>query len=475
MKFRVLLVLVSVVFASGSSFSDDFGQSVENKLRANSVKLFGIKKPLDGPAPASVVPYRTQNQVAEDQVALAKGLSASYLTRNAGNAADMIAFYPATSPTHIVICVEGDREIINPGTGKLNPSVQRINLSIGVVETILRGMEACDGIRTTAWGTVIASEETSDGAVYEILNPLTATEISITDRTAGTVTDPTQVAKRTAMMAMAWEGIAVLPSGVVIAGDELRPGTANPDDDGGAIFKFIPSSPFPGGDPITDLANSPLVAGSAFAMRISCTTGTQYGQGCEIGAGKWVSVNASNARADANANGATGYYRPEDLHPDPVFSDATLPNAVRFCWTNTGNEAIENFAEVLCAVDEDPILPTSAVTANRFVEGDFDFNSFDNLDFQPNTGILYVVEDHANGEIFACLRDGLDRDIKTDGCIRVLSVKDTSAEPTGFIFAPDGKTAYLNIQHSDDTNMPLLDDYGTDDVLVITGFKDVKP
>ena len=53
------------------------------------------------------------------------------------------------------------------------------------------------------------------------------------------------------------------------------------------------------------------------------------------------------------------------------------------------------------------------------------------------------------------------------------SVKDTSAEPTGFIFAPDGKTAYVSIQHSDDTNMAKVDDYGTDDVVKITGFAEV--
>ncbi len=69
------------------------------------------------------------------------------------------------------------------------------------------------------------------------------------------------------------------------------------------------------------------------------------------------------------------------------------------------------------------------------------------------------------------LPDGADRDIKSDGCVKILSVKDRSAEPTGFFFAPDGKTAYVNIQHSNDTNMPLLDDYGTDDLIKITGFK----
>ena len=117
------------------------------------------------------------------------------------------------------------------------------------------------------------------------------------------------------------------------------------------------------------------------------------------------------------------------------------------------------------------VNPESLVVANRFVEGDPEFNSFDNLAFQPVTGNLYVIEDHKNGDIFACLPDGADRDIKSDGCVRTMSGKDSSAEPTGFIFGADGKTAYLSIQHSNDDLMSLYDDYPTDDVLKITGFK----
>ena len=208
-----------------------------------------------------------------------------------------------------------------------------------------------------------------------------------------------------------------------------------------------------------------------YALQVSCVDNTQqYGQGCEIGNAAWVSVTAANARTDARTNGATGYYRPEDLHGDPTYQGP----GVRFCWTNTGNEDGSNYAEVVCGVDEAPLTASATqrtVVVNRFVEGDHDFNSFDNLDFQPGTGILYVIEDHENGDIFACLPDGLDRDIKTDGCVKVLSVKDSSAEPTGFIFTADGTTAYVSIQHSDDANMPQVDGYGTDDVIKITGFK----
>ena len=139
--------------------------------------------------------------------------------------------------------------------------------------------------------------------------------------------------------------------------------------------------------------------------------------------------------------------------------------------------AEQGLREVICAVDCLPFIADPAqetVTLNRFIEGAVDFNSFDNLDFQPKTGNLYVTEDpgtHGNGDIFACLPDGDDRDIKTDGCVKIMSVKDSSAEPTGFKFSADGRTAYLSIQHSNDAQMLNVDGYQTDDIIKITGFQ----
>jgi secreted PhoX family phosphatase len=279
---------------------------------------------------------------------------------------------------------------------------------------------------------------------------------------------------------MAWEGLAVLPGGVVIAGDELRPGSnppeaAGPDADGGSLFKFVPAAPRTTAGPIARLEDSPLVAGSVHGLQVSCVgNAQQHGQGCEVGIAAWIPVNAATARADADRTGATGYYRPEDLHQDPGYRDPDNPAAVRFCWANTQSEDAGSFGEVLCAIDGAPDRASATertVLVTRFIQGDADFNSFDNLDFQPRTGNLYVVEDHANGDVFACLPDGADRDLTTDGCVKVMSVRDSSAEPTGLVFTADGSTAYLSIQHSRDDLMPLVDGFRTDDVLKITGFK----
>jgi hypothetical protein len=462
----------AVAHAEVNFLARDFGSNVDSLLKTVAPLLFGFT-PIGKSAPATTGAYRMPDQGPHRQVRVAPGLRVQYLTRDAADSTDMMAFFPRDNPTHLITCVEGDLEEIAPG--KLNPSVQRIDLASGAVETILRGMNGCDGIRATAWGTILATEENDDGGAYEILAPLLVSNQSVIDRASGQTSDPAHIAKRTALPTIAWEGIAVLPSGVVIAGDELRPGTDVPDSDGGAIFKFIPSVPFSSANGIATLDQSPLAAGNVYAMQVSCQPDVQqYGQGCEVGHAAWIAVSAANARIDANAGGATGRYRPEDLHQDPVYFNPAAPEAVRVCWTDTGNEQAFNYAEVMCAVESSPLTAVAedrTVVVNRFIEGDRDSNSFDNLDFQPHSGNLYVIEDHPNGDIFACLRDGKDRDLESDGCVKLLSVKDSSAEPTGFIFAADGRTAYLSIQHSDDTNMPALDDYSTDDVLKISGFQ----
>jgi hypothetical protein len=171
----------------------DFGIQVEKLLKEQSTKLFGVETPLEVSALPTVGPYRTALQAADDQILAATGLKVEFLTREAANATDMMAFYPAQNPTHLVTCVEGGRQfLIDGGTpnaydagDKLNPSVQRINLNTGAVETILRGMSSCDGIRTTSWGTVLATEERTDGGAYEIFNPLGISEQAVIDRASG--------------------------------------------------------------------------------------------------------------------------------------------------------------------------------------------------------------------------------------------------------------------------------------------------
>lgn len=495
-KVALAGALLAIPAMPAEAASDDLGTTVEELLRNSSLHWFGIQGPLGTSAPPTTGAYRTPSQSANDQVLLADSLKVEYLSRNIANNADQFAFWPSDeNPTHQIWCIEeftprvlrnaANQELFLPGglVKKWTPGVQRLNLSTGAVETILRGTAGCDGIRRTPWGTILATEEDDTGGAYEIFDPLHVTNHTITDRALGTVVDPnglpsTNVVKRPALGKFAWEGIAILPSGVLYAGDELRPGEPlsdagnGPDGDGGAIFKFIPANPRTAAGPVGQLSESPFVAGNLYAMQVSCTTGQQYGQGCEVGNAAWLPVNAVNARTDAFNAGATGYYRPEDLELDPLYKD---PNAgIRICWMDTQNRGGQMYGELVCAVDNAPMTASASqrtVVVNRLLEGDMDMNQHDNIEFQPLTGNVYVIEDNNNGDIFTCLPDGTDRDIKSDGCVKILSVKDSSAEPTGFKFTSNGRTAYLSIQHSNDANMPLVDDYRTDDLIKITGFK----
>jgi hypothetical protein len=498
MRRRPTLALLGLgLMMSGTASAADFGELMQKQLETGTARLFGFTKPITASATMpSGFARASEGQPASAQIVLAPGLQVRYLTRTAADKTDQMALWPNdTAPTHLITCVEEfERQVIgqfpNGTTEKYNPSVQRIRLTDGKVETVLRGMAGCDGIRRTPWGTILATEEASDGQAYEILNPLQLTDLTLSGRGTANLFDPTgatvtdtagKVALRSALPKMAWEGLAITAQGVVIAGDELRPGsytdarTNTKDTDGGALFKFVPTTPATSSS-IANLNQSPLAAGSVYALQVSCVDNKQqFGQGCEVGQAAWVAVTAANARVDANNAGATGYYRPEDLHDDPGYQGEGL----RFCWTNTENAAAENYGEVMCGIDRAPLTAGAnrTVTVNRFVEGDADFNQPDNLAFQPGTRNVYVIEDNPHGDVWACLADGVDRDIKTDGCVKMLSVVDESAEPTGFLFSGDGRTAFVSIQHSADPADGSMDadGYGTDDVLMITGFKTVRP
>ena len=487
----------------------DFGVQVEQTLVHKSHLLFGISRPLGTPADANDFVPRADAR-ADQRVKLARGLQAEFVVRNIASWGDMISFWPnAEHPSHLLICIEQQRSGVTPdGNDGLNTSVQRVRISDGQVETLLYGMHQCDGIRTTDWGTVLVTEESDDGHAYEIIDPLNTTGHWVADRTQGDIRNAIDskhtsntVAQRVALPTLAWEGFTVLSTGVVILGDESWPGSGNLDADGGSIFKFLPMHPRVGTLSITTLEDSPLVSGTTYALTVSCVEAAhsdfpQFGQGCEVGVGAWVHVSASTARQDARRNGATGYYRPEDLHRDPMYTGV----GVRFCWTNTGRVSAKHYGEIVCGVDRVPYPdpPTqfldprtglrylaggsttkahvTTASISRFVEGDRQFNAHDNIAFQPITGTMYVTEDGKFGEVFACLPDGHDRDLKTDGCIAVLSVIDPRAEPTGLIFDATGQIAYLILQHGEqavslrDMSSNRINGH-TDDLIKITGFE----
>lgn len=466
-----LVGIVSANVVADDDARPDFGLFVQQALQAHSMQLFGIVKPLSRSA---LGPYNGADSTAAVEVA--KGLTVSLVSSAVAPTSDMIALWPDDEhPTHLFVCVEAGG----------NPSVQRVDLSRPAnanATTIVTGLSSCDPVRRTAWGTIVVAEEAgSTGGLYEILSPADiATPIAVTNRATGATSDP-RVVKRKAVGSLSWEGNPILADGTMYMGDELRPGAGNA---GGGIYKFVPDFPYDGLAAITSPALSPLASGRLYGLKVGSTG--DNGQGTEIGQGTWVQINPI-IFADANGNVIlrnaqaalkfTGYYRPEDMDVDPI---ALARGEVRACWTNTGRmsngagSAIETgsiLGEVMCLTDASSSTASGGAvpTVRRFFAGDSHANYFDNVAFQPKTGNLVVLEDGEvevvkkdgttelrGNDIWMCLPDGADRDVQSDGCIRILSLRDTSAEPTGFIFTASGREAYVNIQHRDAGSGALL-------------------
>jgi hypothetical protein len=476
---------------------NDFGLFVADELREHSQQLFGFSNPLK----KSVLgPYDGADNTKA--IVVADGLKVSLVSSSVASAADQIAMWPDdNNPRYLFVCDEETS----------NPAVQRVDLHAPPASnatTIVTGLSSCDPVRRTPWGTIIVAEEAgATGGLYEILDPANITmPIAVTNRDAGTTSDPAHLVKRKAVGSVSFESFAIRPDGTMIYGDELAPGAISQGSAGGAFYKFVPLVPYTGTGqpPITQAQLSPLAAGSVFGLRVAANGSSNWGQGAEIGKGRWVAIDTAPAGViDVNGNiilrnaqvlqKFTGYYRPEDIDIDPI---AREDGVFRACWANTGRlnfgggSTVEHSAvhgEVLCIVEEPstttPPAPTGTIpVVSRFVVGNQQAGMFDNVAFQPHTGNLVVLEDGPTSivlpdgteqprgnDLWICLPDGDDDDTLSDGCVRFASVKDTSAEPSGFIFTESGTSAFVSIQHRAVNDAAGAGNHGA--LLKISGFK----
>ncbi|HEU0021566.1 MAG TPA: alkaline phosphatase PhoX [Dehalococcoidia bacterium] len=435
----------------------DFGVSQENALAAKSQQLFGVK--------GHIRRSSTEQVSAEDAtsnplslVTLAKGLEARVVTAGgiAGHSIDMMALWPNdTDPEYIIACNEQ-----RTGT----PGVQRINIETGTVETILTGTRNCDPMHRTSWNTIFFGEEAGGGPdggrMYELIDPLNTTDVTL-DRSTGTFSGGAGAANfavRPALGRLSFEGLAVYPNGVVYFGDENRPATGTP---GGAYNKFLPTTlRDPAAGPIADLGESPLSEGRVYGLRLGRhSDGTDYGQGTQTGLGMWVEIPSSpdpDLRAQAATLNLTGYYRPEDLAIDLAARDA---GDIRMCGNNPGNEDVDqNWGETFCLTDG-TIAAAASNTATPQVQylvmGNPAINMPDNIAYQPGTGNWVIHEDAANtfggphnNDLWDCLDDGKDDNLQSDGCIRIGTLNDMTAEWTGGLFDATGKRFFVSVQHN---------------------------
>jgi secreted PhoX family phosphatase len=470
----------------------DFGAFIADQLRAHSEQLFGFRHPLEQSA---VGPFTDPDSTQALEVA--DGLKVTLVSSAVHNSADQIALWPDDDhPTHLFVCDEESSD----------PAVQRVDLSAPAganATTIITGLDSCDPVRRTPWGTIIVAEEAgATGGLYELIDPVRiTTAINVSNRDLGTTSDPLHLVKRQAVGSLSFESFAIEADGTMIFGDELAPSGGSV---GGGIFKFVPSIPFQGGGPIAVPAASPFASGTIYGLRVAASGSSNWGQGAETGKGSWIQVDLAGAGVvDPSGNVIlrtaqvlqhfTGYYRPEDMDIDPI---AAEEGVFRACWANTGRMShgggslVENSgvnSEIMCLVEEPPSSavpapPTGTIpSVQRFIPGTPQGQMYDNVAFQPHTGNLVVLEDGPvnvvtstqptvselrGNDLWVCLPDGADNDAQSDGCVRFASLRDTSSEPTGFIFLGSGEEAFVSLQHRS-----VDEDNNRGSLVKISGFK----
>jgi secreted PhoX family phosphatase len=197
------------------------------------------------------------------------------------------------------------------------------------------------------------------------------------------------------------------------------------------------------------------------------SSNTDYGQGTNTGQGTWIAVvdaNNANLRTAAATLKLTGYYRPEDVEVD---REALSEGHVRFCANNTGNEGQDRlWGETICVTDgtiEEAVANKAVPEVQYLVIGTPELAMMDNMAFQPGRGNWIIHEDGdgpsvgRNNDLWSCLDDGDDDDYLSDGCVRIGSLNDLTAEWTGGTFDRWGNHFYGSVQHNATGHGVILD------------------
>ena len=361
--------------------------------------------------------------------------------------------------------------------GHHRPGVVRIELATGSVATIVTGTTSCDPTRRTPWGTIVFGEEAgqsgqalrTDRPVEHDWRNARPSDRHVQRRCRRSRTSIT----RTALGTGPFEGFGILDDGTTyVDGDDSGFGPKN-GGPGNFFYKFIPSTPFTG--TATDHRSR------AVAVRRGRRTSV-----CE-------SVSApTTARAvsSASPNGShsptptTRTSRPPDSRRgSPATTAWKTPTSTtsrsRTEWSGCARHRPATRPTTSTARSSaSPTAPSRKREANTavpemqpFVFGGTSqgINMPDNIAFQPRTGNAMLHEDAEttfetphNNDLWDCLPDGADQDLLSDGCIRIATLNDLTAEWTGGIFDASGKHFYVSIQHNISGQATILDITGWD-------------
>ena len=295
--------------------------------------------------------------------------------------------------------------------------------------------EALDPVVWTPWGTILTAEESNAsskpdpdypsakaGLVYELIP--NASDPSVLDR----------IIARPALGSKSHEGMRFDKQGNLYSISERNPGY---------IFKFRPDKK---GD---------LSSGQLYVLKITSPTGDRTGEA------EWIPLDRNAVKIDASvaadAVGATGYNRPEDVElATSTGNTHGSPNTLFVAVTGLA-APVDN--RILAIDLREPAGGNSHSTAFVYdyvkvgLNATSDFTMPDNLALDP-AGNIYITEDP--GGSFPSKRRGDDIWMARPGngphsaavsVERFGSLTDCDAEPTGIYWERGGDRLFVNVQH----------------------------
>jgi len=310
-----------------------------------------------------------------------------------------------------------------------NGSVSVTDLVTGQTKIIAQraDWESLDPIVWTPWGTLLIAEETNAaarrdpaypsavaGLVYELfLDPNDLTHV-------------VDIKARPAIGSKSHEGMRFDTHGNLYSISERTPGY---------IFKFVPDTK---GD---------LSSGQTYVLKLTQLDGDR------TGTGDWVPLDRNavqiDASAAADAVGATGYGRPEDV-------EIGTSSGGNHGGSQTLYAAITSEHRVIGIDIENGGRNGGVRVYNYVARGlnvDDSFTMPDNLALS-HSGDLYITEDPGGNT--ASGKPGDDIWVATPSAgngtgaaavVRFASLTDCEAEPTGLYFDIKGQQLFVNVQH----------------------------
>lgn len=314
-----------------------------------------------------------------------------------------------------------------------NASVSVTDLYTGKTRTIAQrtDWEVLDPIIWTPWGTLLIAEETNAARFRDPAVPQAVA--GLVYELVPSEADPTvieAIIPRPAIGAKSHEGMRFDPQGNLYSISERTPGY---------IFRFVPDR------------RGDLSSGQTYVLRVTQADGDRTGEA------EWVPLPRAavevDASAAADAVGATGYGRPEDVE----IAESTGNNRGG---SNMLYVAITSEHRVLAIDLREPRGGDEHLTAHvsdyvrRGVNATTEFQAPDNLALD-RAGNLYITED-PGGSFSGGKRQGDDiwvaapnrgSDGPSPSVVRFATLTDCNAEPTGIYFELTGDRLFTNIMH----------------------------